>query len=167
MPTIMQTTNSAARRSRKPRSAIAGPGQSPTSPQPTPKMSRSADQPRVDRVRVRQVDRPAGEARPPPGGDAEGDEGDHDGAAHDEGERGIPRAGEVEEREHLARIDHARHAKADPEQESGEERGSEAHRSGLQARRWRTTKTVRKPAAMKVAVAAIERGDNRATPQTP
>ena len=164
MPTIMQRTNSAARGSKKPRLAIPGPGQRPTRPQPTPKM---ADQPRVDRFCRRQLDRPASKAGPPTGGDTEGDEGDRDRAAHDEGERGIPRAGEVEEREHLARIDHARHAKADPEQESGEERGSEAHRSGLQARRWRTTKTVRKPAAIKVAVAAIERGDNRATPQTP
>ena len=166
MPTIMQRTNSAARGSKKPRLAIPGPGQRPTSPQPTPKM---ADPP-ISRASIvfvggSSIGPPA--SRPPPGGDAEGDEGDRDRAAHDEGERGIPRAGEVEEREHLARIDHARQAKADPEQESGEKRGSAAHRSGLQARRWRTTKTVRKPAAMKVAVAAIERGDNRATPQTP
>ena len=62
-----------------------------------PKIARADDQRRVDRLRRRQIDRAADPGGGAPARDEEGRQGDDDRAAHDEGERRIPEAGEIEE----------------------------------------------------------------------
>ena len=48
----------------------------------------------------------------------EAEEAHEDRAAHDEGERGVPVAGDIEETDHLARVGHAREDETDAEDEA-------------------------------------------------
>ncbi len=91
----------------------------------------------------------------------EGEEPDEDRACHDERERRIPVAEDVEECDDLAGIGHTRDDEPDSENESGGEGGDEIHATCL------VMKTVAMPAAMKAAVATSERGESRDSPHTP
>ena len=111
-------------------------------------------------------------------GHAEGEEAHRDGAAHDEGERRVPGAGQVQEADHLAGVGHAGNHQAPAEEKADGEFGCALqvgvfHGDVLRGCVHRThskcliTKTMAKPAAMKVPVATIERGDRRDSPHTP
>ena len=85
---------------------------------------------------------------------------------HHESERRIPCARDVEKAEHARRVDHVRKREAGPEHDTrkqGRKSGAHAQRSHQMA----SDEDGRDAAAMKVTVAAIERGDRRAMPQTP
>ena len=82
------------------------------------------------------------------------------------GQGWVPGAGNVEEVQHLGRIGHAGNGNAGAEDET-DEAGKNGTLHQKPPSTWRTTKTVTIAVAMKVAVAAIERGDSRAMPQTP
>ncbi len=166
IPPAIASTNSAARPSRKADVGDRRAGTEADQPPADAEQQQSADQAAVDRPRCRQIERLAGQRLAAPKRNAEGEKGDHDRAAHNESERGVPGAGEIEEAKHLGWIGHAREAEAEAEQEADEERRSASHERPPQSTR-RTMKTVANPAAMNVRVAASERGDNRASPQTP
>src|SRR5262245_30869949 len=88
------------------------------------------------------------------------------GASHHEGEARIPVAKELEKVDDLTRVHHLRDREPRAEEDAGEERaGKPSHDQPPIP--CRTTKTVTAPAAMKVIVAAKERGESRARPQTP
>lgn len=95
-----------------------------------------------------------------------------DRADHDEREARIPRAGDVEESDHLARLRHAGDAEPDGEEHAGDE-GDDAftyerctfHRAAPTT--WRTTKTVITAVAMKTNVAITDRVEKRLIPHTP
>src|SRR5712675_205105 len=93
--------------------------------------------------------------------------GDRDRARHDERERRIPGAGEVEKAEHLRRVRHPGNEEPQPEDQARREGSRGIHGRPYCEIRWRATYTVAKPAAMNARVATIERGDMRETPHTP
>ena len=61
----------------------------------------------------------------------------------------------------------AERAAADAERKAGDERAECYHGGPQPPTTWRSTNTVAKPAAMKARVATSERGESRASPQTP
>src|SRR5512135_210406 len=93
-------------------------------------------------------------------------ERDRDRSQHDEGKARVKGAEQIEEVEHLRRVDHARDDEPKTEQKSGERIDGEAYPHQPPSK-WRATKTVANPAAMKIAVATMDRGESRAIPQTP
>ena len=89
-----------------------------------------------------------------------------DRSGHDEGEGRVPGTGDVEERPHPRRIDHAGHGEAGAEQRAAHERKEAlAHHDTTPTRRMRVTVAI--PVAMNVPVATMDRGDRRDRPQTP
>jgi hypothetical protein len=81
----------------------------------------------VDLVRLGQVQGTAQKAGGALAGQREGEEAHGDGAAHDEGERGIPVAEQVQEAEHLAGVGHAGEQQAQAEQQAHEKFGDAVH----------------------------------------
>lgn len=112
----------------------------------------------------------AGEGRRAATGQGKKGRSREDGSAHDQHERGVPAAGDVEEGEDLARIGQPREQQADPEEQADEEAAEQIERPGHQdtsPSTCRSTNTVAKPAAMKQEVATSEGNDQRDRPQTP
>lgn len=131
-----------------------------------PEERRTADQARIDWLCRGQVEgvgddrlRPASDHRP-------SDRHRDQGAAHDESERRVPCAADVEKRADTGGIDHARERQSGPEQDAARQRYEylPVHAPSPAMRR---TVTVAIPVAMKVPVAANDRGDRRAMPTTP
>ena len=101
MPAAIAPTKIQARPSST-RASIAGPGQKPTDPHPTPKSRAPIDQTPVDRAAGRGGSGvPVSEVRAA-GGQAVEQRGDRDGGGHHPGQAGVPGAEDVEEAEHLA-----------------------------------------------------------------
>lgn len=125
MPASMARANKVTSIGARARAATAGPGQSPTRPQPTPKMAAPITRRRSMSRAVGSWNAPAnsGAARRRTSREAErrraGCAGEH------EGEAGIPCAGEVEEVQHLRWVHHLRDGETDPEKEAGGERGDD------------------------------------------
>src|SRR5437879_8678022 len=125
------------------------------------------DEPPVDAARAREEHRRTEERPRPLLHECKSARAHRDGAGHDERERRIPGAGEVEKAEHLRRIRHPGNEEPEPEHETRCKGSGGIHGRPHGAIRWRATYTVAKPAAMNATVAAIERGDAREMPHTP
>src|SRR6185295_1706280 len=122
----------------------------------------AGDQARVDLRRRRPV-KPLGGDRPRAVLDqAEQRRVDRDRADHDERERWIPRAADVEEAGDLGRDRHPAEDQAEGEQRAGHGGDGELDHAWAP-----TSATVIAAVIMKVATAAIDRGDSRARPHTP
>lgn len=106
MPSSMAATKTAAFASREPRDTSAGPGQKPASPADAEDEA-AADETPVDVAPLRQMQRAAEERARAPAGEAESEEADEDRSGHDECERGVPAAGEIEKADHFGRVGHA------------------------------------------------------------
>ena len=85
--------------------------------------------------------------------------------AHYKGKARVPRAGNVEEVDDLGRVGHARDGDANAKDEADEVAYEKTH--DYAPMMWRITKTVRAVVIIKVMVAAMDRPDRRAMPQTP
>jgi hypothetical protein len=96
---------------------MAGPGQNPDSPQPTPKIAAPGDETGID-VGFGRPPEALGEQRLGRQHELVADEGGDDGAAEHEHERRVEGAGEIEEIEHLGRVDHARQRQPGAEQQA-------------------------------------------------
>ncbi len=157
----MAATNSAAwsmpAPKRDQRRAGAEAGQSPADAE----HRAACHQARIDVAARRQLHRAAEEGASALAGSREGEVAHQDRAAHDEGERRVPAARDVEEADHLARVGHAGDDEPDAEHQAGGESGERVHIRCL------VTKTVAMPAAMNAPVATSERGDRRDSPHTP
>jgi len=90
---------------------------------------------------------------------------DPDRAAEHEREARVPCPCDVQETLDPHRIEHARQRQADAEQQARQQ--CHGGFQGAPGRTWRTRKTVAIANAMNVATAAIDRGDRRASPETP
>ena len=86
-------------------------------------------------------------------------------SSHHEDEARIEASGEIQEVLHLGGVCHARDQKPDAEDKSGCHVDEVPHHQPPIT--WRMIKTVTKAVAMKMQVAAIERGESRAMPHTP
>src|SRR5688572_7791194 len=128
---------------------------------------RTRDQSRVERIGRRHVESAAAGGGRPLEDAPKRDGGDRDRAAHDEQQRGIERAEDVEESEHDESIGHAGNREAGAEQRTRRECRRKCELHGEKPGTWRITKTVAMPAAMNVTTAASERFEKRPSPQTP
>jgi len=88
---------------------------------------------------------------------------DQQATAHHEGERRVPPARKVEKALHAGGVGHPGNGEAKAKDEAAKQGDELAHA----ATTCRSTKTVRKPKAMKVTVATSERVEKRASPQIP
>ena len=168
MPASMARTNGTALIGASARVATAGPGQSPAMPQPTPKKAAPAIRRAIEIAAVGEREALAEQRAVHAFANAPGDRHDSDRAAHDEGQRRVPLAEQVEEaaargRGRSCRRSRARRRRWRPKRAAEDicERGSRRHPARRSAR------TVKIPAAIKVAVATRERWERRLTPHTP
>src|SRR4051812_16562559 len=93
----------------------------------------AGDEPRIDVASLRQLQRAAQEAAAASARETESEKADQHRAAHDQSERRIPVAGDIEKADDLAGIRHARKDEADAEHEPGEECSERARRQARDA----------------------------------
>ena len=165
MPASIATTNTRPLPLPPTSAVTAGPGHRPTRPQPIPNSvvptNRRASSGRSSGIRSAGATSggPAGECQPVDRAERRGR------ASHHDEQRGIPRAGDVEEGEHDAWIGHPRDRQARAEEEPGGEADDDRLHDSHPPRR--TTNTTIIATAMNVAQPTIDRRDRRPTPQTP
>jgi hypothetical protein len=100
--------------------AIAGPGHSPTSPQPSPYSAATADQAPIRIATRRQLEGGREQRVAAAAGEREGRRRDRQRAAHHQCQRRIPRTGHVQKVQHLGRVHHPRQREPGAEQHASE-----------------------------------------------
>ena len=93
------------------------------------KSETAKDEATIDRSCRGKRHRRAEQRRRPPARQCEGHRTDRHGAGHNQCERRIPCAGEIEEAQHFCRIHHARNHQPEPEDEPGCERACRGRRA--------------------------------------
>ncbi len=164
MPAPMAATATMAWLGASASPAIAGPGQRPLIPQPMPKITApAASGTSIPRVggEVEGIDE---ERARHPALDHPGDRHRNERTGHDERQRRIPRAEQVEERTDALGVGHARQREPGTEYRARRHRRKQALHSRPPVR---ISATVAIPLAMNSKVAVIERSDSRDMPHTP
>jgi hypothetical protein len=129
MPTAMAAMKMNGSRRSDTTAAMAGPGQKPDRPQPSPKIAAPATRRASMSVFVGQPETLGKQRLGARQHQFVADEGGDDGTAEHEQQRGIEAAGKIEKIEHLGRVDHARDRKPGAEQQTRQKCDKKRHKN--------------------------------------